>query len=120
MRVLFDGKCGAKGRYGSVAPENGLRVTGFPGNDPPPAIEASLSKLRRPLIILDFITALYRRDSLTARCCAIRLFLCRRKNPCAIFVAEISHLTPCLNRLARKNPEVRKNLFKTKAKGVKQ
>jgi hypothetical protein len=48
------------------------------------------------------------------------VFLCSAENPCAIFVAEISHLSPCLVSLALKNPEVRKNLFKTKAKGVKQ
>src|SRR5262245_23253342 len=74
MRVLFGGKCGAKGPYGSVAPENGLRVTGFPGNAPSPGVATSLAKLRRPLIIRDFITALYRRDSPIARCRVTRFF----------------------------------------------
>src|SRR5690349_11059384 len=117
MRGLFGGKCWAKGRYGSVAPENALRVTGFPGITPSPAVEASLAGLRRPLIIRDFIMALYRRDSPIAISCVTRLFLCRGKNPCAIFVAEISHLTPRCLGLARKNPEVRKNRSKPKSKG---
>jgi hypothetical protein len=46
-------------------------------------------------------------------------FLCVGQNPCAIFVREIKHSTP-EEKTWRPKPQVRKNLFKTKAKGVKQ
>src|SRR5215212_819744 len=81
MRVLFGGKCGPKRRYRSVAPENGLRATGFAGITVSPGLGASLAELRRPLIIRDFITALYRRDSPTATCRGTRLFFAEPKTP---------------------------------------
>jgi hypothetical protein len=46
-------------------------------------------------------------------------FLCVGQNPCAIFVREIKHSTP-EQKTWRPKPQVPKNLFKTKAKGVKQ
>ena len=119
----FSGSVGRNGGSAARWPGNTAGSRGFSVR---PVVPAAVWRpprpsqiVRRPLITRNFITALYCRDSRIASCRQGLLFFAARKPVCYIRPGDIAFDARAAFAW-RPKPLVLKNLFKTKAKGVKQ